>query len=221
MALIDKLFTNEIASFQGEDASSNLVGSINSAVMKWYHDWLLISSSWFESKRRSLTILLKDLNYDLAYVISKGIIMPTCKNCNTTFKNKIEIDGKIRNLQKRKFCLDCSPFNQHNTSSILDPDERLKRRRTQWVKGVINWRRRKKLLLIEYKGKKCQQCGYDKPIPGAYAFHHRDPIEKDLAISGSSLSLARLKKEVDKCDLLCVRCHAEVHHKLERNKSWK
>jgi hypothetical protein len=31
------------------------------------------------------------------------------------------VDGKTRNLQNRKFCLDCSPFGKHNTRASFDP----------------------------------------------------------------------------------------------------
>lgn len=84
--------------------------------------------------------------------------------------------------------------------------------------NVINWRVRTKLKLIEYKGGKCKVCGYDKPIPSAYNFHHRDPLKKDFTISGKSWSFERLKQEVEKCDLVCANCHAEIHHTLSNNK---
>ena len=83
---------------------------------------------------------------------------------------------------------------------------------------VMNWRNRTKQKLIEYKGGKCQMCGYDKPIWYAYDFHHRDPEQKDFTVSGKSWSLDRLKKELDKCDLLCRNCHAEVHWDLVKDK---
>lgn len=147
--------------------------------------------------------------------------MPKCENCKKSFSNKVKIEGKIRNLQRRNFCLDCSPFRQHNTSRILDADERTKKRREQQVKYVTKWRQNQKLKLLAYKGGKCVLCGYDKPISGAYSFHHRDPKKKDFTISkrGHCRSWELVKKEVDKCDLLCVRCHAEIHHKLEEDKT--
>jgi len=76
---------------------------------------------------------------------------------------------------------------------------------------VTRWRQRTKMKLIQYKGGKCTVCGYDKPVPRAYDFHHKDPSKKDFTISSGIKSLDRLKKEVDKCDLLCCRCHAEKH----------
>ena len=44
--------------------------------------------------------------------------MPNCVICNDFFPNSIEINGKIRNLQRRKYCLKCSPFGQHNTRKL-------------------------------------------------------------------------------------------------------
>ena len=78
--------------------------------------------------------------------------------------------------------------------------------------AVGNWRRRAKKELIEYKGGRCEMCGYGKPIPNAYDFHHKDGNTKEFGIgTGDCKSLARMKVEADKCLLLCRNCHAEVH----------
>lgn len=75
-----------------------------------------------------------------------------------------------------------------------------------------NWRRQAKLRLIEFKGGKCKVCSYDKVrYPRAFVFHHRDPLQKDFGIGGSRRPFAEMVREVEKCDLLCVRCHAEAH----------
>lgn len=44
--------------------------------------------------------------------------MSKCVVCNSVFPNFVEIDGKMRNLQRRKYCLNCSPFGQHNTKVL-------------------------------------------------------------------------------------------------------
>jgi len=94
-------------------------------------------------------------------------------------------------------------------------EEYQKQRRSR---NVINCRKRTKWKLVLYKGGKCQECGYNKGIPAAYSFHHRDKKEKELQIAKSyDKSLKRLKKEVDKCDLLCCRCHMELHDKEDYN----
>lgn len=81
--------------------------------------------------------------------------------------------------------------------------------------SISSWRRRTKIALIAYKGGQCESCGYNKTThPSAFAFHHCDPSKKDFSISGKTFSIERLKKEVDKCSLLCVRCHNELHDKI-------
>ncbi|MGI8669633.1 MAG: hypothetical protein ACR2J3_07260 [Aridibacter sp.] len=77
---------------------------------------------------------------------------------------------------------------------------------------VSKQRRRKiKRKAVEYKGGKCQKCGYNKCV-GAMDFHHINPDEKDFTISGNSGKWEKIKKELDKCDLLCKNCHAELHY---------
>jgi IS30 family transposase len=76
--------------------------------------------------------------------------------------------------------------------------------------AVVDWRKRTKSKLVEYKGGKCQICDYNKSL-NALHFHHLDPKEKDFSISGKSLSFDRLKIEVDKCILVCSNCHCEIH----------
>ena len=75
---------------------------------------------------------------------------------------------------------------------------------------IERWKRRK-IEAIEYKGGKCQVCGYDKYY-GALEFHHRDPNEKGVDWGKMRLmSKEKLLAELDKCDILCANCHREAH----------
>ena len=72
----------------------------------------------------------------------------------------------------------------------------------------------RKIKLMESKGGKCSSCGYDKNYAGL-CFHHLDPTKKELKLTirqFSNNTLDKLKKEVDKCILLCHNCHMELHH---------
>ena len=81
------------------------------------------------------------------------------------------------------------------------------------LEAVSNKRRRNKIALVEYKGGKCEICGYDKCIE-ALSFHHLDPNQKDFGVSNGDIkSLETLKREADKCILVCNNCHAELHAK--------
>ena len=65
---------------------------------------------------------------------------------------------------------------------------------------------------VEYKGGKCEKCGYCKNY-AALDFHHTNPEEKDLNWKTSRhWSWKRLKIEIEKCQLLCKNCHAEAHY---------
>ncbi len=81
--------------------------------------------------------------------------------------------------------------------------------------AVIEWRKRTKKKLVDYKGGKCQLCDYNKSL-NALHFHHLDPNEKDFSISGKSLSFDKLKNEVDKCILVCSNCHSEIHEGITK-----
>lgn len=89
-------------------------------------------------------------------------------------------------------------------------EEEFRKRRSE---AVIGWRRRAKQRLVEYKGGKCEVCGYNKSIY-SLTFHHKDPTQKDFSLSGKSWSFERLQTEVDKCRLLCNNCHGEVHEQM-------
>jgi hypothetical protein len=84
------------------------------------------------------------------------------------------------------------------------------RDQTKLKKNVGAWRKKTKALLVEYKGGKCEFCGYNKCLE-ALEFHHKDETTKEFAVSGSTKSLETQKREADKCYLLCANCHRELH----------
>lgn len=65
---------------------------------------------------------------------------------------------------------------------------------------------------IDYKGGKCEICGYAK-CNSALEFHHLDPSQKEFQLSNARKSKwEKTKSELDKCQLLCSNCHNEVHY---------
>lgn len=66
--------------------------------------------------------------------------------------------------------------------------------------------------MILYKGGQCVSCSYNK-CQDALEFHHLNPNEKDFTVAqykGSILNNT-IKKELDKCILVCSNCHREIH----------
>ena len=70
-----------------------------------------------------------------------------------------------------------------------------------------------KIKAVEYKGGKCEICGYDKNY-AVLEFHHLDPSQKDFGISqnGNTRSWEEIKTELDKCIMVCANCHRELHY---------
>lgn len=64
--------------------------------------------------------------------------------------------------------------------------------------------------LIAERGGGCQRCGYNKSL-SALSFHHRDRSSKTFNMSAmTSHSEAKVRREAEKCDLLCSNCHHEI-----------
>jgi hypothetical protein len=146
----------------------------------------------------------------------------TCEACGATFAAKQMIDGKLRSLYRRRFCLTCSPFGAHNTSRMppgsLDPaalvEHRRRRRNAKTYRYQKKRRRTVKQRLVDEAGGKCVRCGYAASL-GALEFHHRDGVQKDFAISAFHGAWTRLAAEAAKCDLLCANCHRIEHAEVD------
>jgi predicted transcriptional regulator len=64
---------------------------------------------------------------------------------------------------------------------------------------------------VEYKGGKCNICGYNR-YNGSLDFHHMDPSKKEFSISQlRTYDWEKIKLELDKCICVCRNCHGEIH----------
>jgi len=79
-----------------------------------------------------------------------------------------------------------------------------------------------KVKLLEIKGqKKCQRCGYSGR-DGNFAsldFHHVNPKTKSLCVGNAirfiTIDRQKIIDELDKCEVLCGRCHSKEHFDFE------
>jgi hypothetical protein len=115
----------------------------------------------------------------------------------------------------------------------IDPDddhvralgERARRRSRQYYRDnreqkleyIARYQLERKLKAVKHLGGKCMHCGFSDH-PAALQFHHRDPAEKSMGLTGKELSSPKkydwetvIVPELKKCDLLCSNCHA-IHH---------
>lgn len=97
----------------------------------------------------------------------------------------------------------------------MSKDKRTYQDRKEYLLKAVAARRKKlKQMAIDYKGGKCQVCGYNKCV-GALEFHHPDPNEKEFGMSDGGWTRAweKIKNEIEKCMLVCANCHREIHAK--------
>lgn len=111
-------------------------------------------------------------------------------------------------------CRDPLPIDAfHSTGGRYPrPLRRCKRCHRQWRKEIhATFKKR----CIDYKGGKCEICGYAR-CARSLVFHHRTG-KKDFQISGiwpTEKLTRKIIKELDKCKLLCANCHGEAHDRL-------
>ncbi len=163
----------------------------------------------------------KDIN------ISEDKLIKICRNLKlskpvNTLKKKKLIREEVLNFYKdvnslRKtaeyFKTSRDNIRKYITDEEINFNKKNKILKTK-SQAVVDWRKRKKIELVKYKGGCCEKCGYNKSYE-VLQFHHINPNEKDFTISGKSYSVERLKKEVDKCILVCANCHREIHEELK------
>jgi hypothetical protein len=158
--------------------------------------------------------------------------MRSCDLCGNKIPRSKSIDGKVRNLANRRYCLDCSPFGAHNTRRLETTVSegrklqckhcgrpyqygRYNRNRSHCPTCVTATKRQNlKRKMLAYAGGACQLCRYDK-CDGALTFHHLDPATKTFQLSRAYVhSWENIILEMHKCVLVCNRCHTEIEHGL-------
>lgn len=149
--------------------------------------------------------------------------MRKCRQCKNSIPWQVVIDGKTRHLTNRKFCLECSPFGQHNTRKDISSPP-VGRAKMPWKDWPEKWRQNsikrirergteRKQKLVDMLGGKCVVCGYNRCLK-ALAFHHKDESKKAFSLDTrviQSKAWDKVLKEVKKCAILCHNCHTELH----------
>ena len=113
------------------------------------------------------------------------------KTCSTCNEEKLITEFYSTKKRTQTLCKKC--FNSYCVE--------------RWIK--------KKIDAINYKGNKCVDCSLSYPEQPyvIFDFHHLNPLEKDVDWSKLRLkSDESIKKELDKCVILCSNCHRIRHH---------
>lgn len=86
-----------------------------------------------------------------------------------------------------------------------------KRNLVKYIEKARDYKRLVRKYIKDYKEKsKCIECGEDHIA--TLDFHHLEKNEKEFQISEAN-GLLELKKEIEKCIILCANCHRKLHWK--------
>ena len=86
-------------------------------------------------------------------------------------------------------------------------------------KDYVKKRKNKiKKWFTEYKSNlKCSKCA-EKHISTLEFHHHFKDKEMGIAeMTHNGYSINRIKKEINKCIVLCANCHRKLHHDIRNN----
>jgi hypothetical protein len=167
----------------------------------------------------------------------------TCAKCGKDFLKYPVINGKRQDNTTRLNCYECSPFGFHSlknqkheeedrsgvrtciscliqkplTAEFFSDKRNFLRRECKSClsKKTIRHQQAQKQIWLDYKGRKCEICGYSKSARALH-FHHKNPNEKSFTLSQyKNRAIDVMKRELDKCLLLCANCHAEEHDRID------
>jgi len=135
--------------------------------------------------------------------------MRICGKCREEKKEKeFSFRDKYKEILN-SYCKECQSLytKEHYSKNKKSYIERAKINSEKYKKEVINFVNSLKV--------KCKFC--DEKHIACLEFHHRNSDEKEIMISiaiyQNGWSLNRLKKEIEKCDVLFTNCHKKIHWK--------
>lgn len=133
------------------------------------------------------------------------LTVKVCSSCEVE-KSIDQFHFKRRDTGLRNaFCISCQKIikSKHYVDNKGLYRQRAKERRAK--------------LILEVQGLKgalcCSKCG-ESHIATLH-FHHVNPKDKDANVASAlrdGWSIARLKKEIEKCIVLCANCHSILHY---------
>jgi hypothetical protein len=123
--------------------------------------------------------------------------------------------GREKAMKRCKYCGRMRPEEDFEVCRVLAGRVYRRLRCKRCKRATTNLRRRRlREWVEEYKKRlRCERRGFADHR--ALEFHHRDPAEEDVYVADmvrSGLSLTAIKREIEKCEVLCSNCHLIEHY---------
>jgi hypothetical protein len=121
---------------------------------------------------------------------------------------KLKVSQSSIRYWLKKLNLKSSAKSSYTNCILCNKDTKRGRR---WCTGCCTKIRRvrQKQAAVTYKGGKCNRCGFNKHISALEFHHHKDKLFNIGMVANKSWDI--IKKELDKCELLCSNCHKAEH----------
>ena len=134
------------------------------------------------------------------------------KKCPRCKEIKLLVEFRIRTKSKdglQSWCRICSNIARMD-SYRKDPSVNRKNH-------VLRKQRNRKFIKNFLYGKKCMDCPENDPV--ALQFDHRKgkKIDTVSSMAGRGLSIEKIVKEIEKCEIRCANCHLKRHSKERKN----
>lgn len=137
-------------------------------------------------------------------MISKGfqhIYDMESKKCSTCKKSK-----PLDEFSKKKSRADGRQSNCKSCHKEYRKQHYIKNKQ-KYISKAAKWRLNQKQILLEYLSNKCcKDCG-NKDVRVLEFDHIEDNKEFCIGQKVGQVSIERLKKEIDKCEVVCANCH--------------
>ena len=138
--------------------------------------------------------------------------LPKCKKCLSKYNKEYNKRPGVKEYHQgymKEYMKDENNQIRARAASRKAYKLESERSRAKRKKYKQEWVVDQKIKAVEYKGGRCMLCGYANSLAGL-DFHHLDPKTKERKPTQYKC-FEKNKPELDKCVLLCVRCHREVH----------
>ena len=118
-----------------------------------------------EKKLQKKSLTKRKINKECVKKMGRKYCSKCGKKVPRTYKTR---NGKVKKTnKKRKYCFNCSPIQTKHKQD--HPQIRFSKNNTE--------KRRRKQILVDMLGGKCENCGYKKSLR-ALSFHHVNPPQK-------------------------------------------